>query len=198
MFANLYLYTIRFFLYIHALIPESRHRKTVLSDYYLSNSLFVRCLLSTPFLSVACCAYAIRRVCNDQINGIVRYALHTLSTVIHFLHVGHTTQQPSSWSECMSERSYINTQPHSGHVIFFSLGGSLPSLIILIIRFAYFIRTNFNCFNSLMVSGVCVFIATFNLFMISSALPSRNPLPPHFLHLMGLVYPRSQATTPET
>lgn len=49
------------------------------------------------------------------------------------LHVWHTTQSPSRWSDLISERSYINTQPHFEHFIFFSFGGNLPSLIILIL-----------------------------------------------------------------
>ncbi len=67
---------------------------------------------------------------------------HLPSTAIYFLHVGHTTQQPSRWSECMSARSYINTQPHSGHVIFFSFGGSLPFFIILMSHPFLFVSTN--------------------------------------------------------
>jgi len=51
---------------------------------------------------------------------------------MQLLQVGHTTQLPSRWYDLISEWSYINTQPHFEHFIFFPFGGNLPSLIILI------------------------------------------------------------------
>ena len=114
-------------------------------------------------------AHDVRKFCKF----FSRSSHHLPSTVIYFLHVGHTTQQPSRWSECMSERSYINTQPHSGHVIFFSLGGSLPSLIILIPHSFYKIF-NIYIINTEVLGGLFITIRELSFLARSITNHKRN------------------------